>query len=243
MESATSTREKILRKIRVTFEEVAIEGHLQGSIARGNTDEYSDIDIWLTFNDEDFELIKGKRFDFYAKVGEILHVCEPPQNRPTSGVFSSLIYKTEAGLLVVDYVLCPLSTSYRTDDYKRLFGNLELPFGKFQYNLEKVPLPETYRLDFFISNLNGGVKKLLRKDENALEFLFGQYNGLKDSYDIQVEDIEKLENTFETLTDIIENVKKVATEKQRGVLNEIKNFAGHLQSTRHSDAETSDSNF
>jgi predicted nucleotidyltransferase len=211
-----------VEKIKKVFEEAgAIEAHLQGSMARGNTDEYSDIDIWLTFKDEEFETIKEKRFEYYAQVGEVLHVTEAPQNAPTGGIFSGVIYKTKVGLLVVDYSLCPLSTSYKTDDYKKLFGDIELPEGEFQYNSEKVSLSETYRLDFFISIINGSIKKHLRNNENALGFLISEYQNLIERYDIPVKPLTSNENSFSTLKEIIENVKKVATEKQIKVLEEI----------------------
>lgn len=217
-------RKKRAEKIVSVFKEIAVEGHLQGSMARGGTDEFSDIDVWLTFKDDDFATVKEKRFEYYGQIGDILHVCEAPQNAPTGGVFSSVIYKTKVGLLVVDYSLCPLSTSYMMDDYKHLFGDIELPAGKFEYNPEKVSLPETYRLDFFISIINGSIKKLLRNNENALEFLISEYHNLKERYDIPVEDLTLTENTFATLKEVIENVKKVATEKQKMVLSEILNF-------------------
>jgi hypothetical protein len=221
MESAVIIREEFLEKIKEVFRGIAVEAHLQGSMAAGNTDQYSGIDIWLTFKDEDFAAAKEKRFEYYAAIGEVLHICEAPQNSPIGGIFSGVIYKTEAGLLVVDYVLCPLSISYKTDDYKHLFGEVEIPEGEFQYNPEKVSLPETYRLDFFISIINGSIKKLLRNNENALEFLISEYQTLSERYDISVEPLTSTENTFDTLKEVIENIKKVATEKQQQVLAEV----------------------
>ncbi len=225
-------RNKILEKIRTVFDEVAIEGHLQGSMARGNTDQYSDIDIWLTFRDENFVAIKESRFEYYRKVGEIVHICEPPQNRPIGGIFSSVIYKIETRLLVVDYVLCPFSTSFRTDDYKYLFGNIELPVGQFKYNPEKVLVSETYRLDFMISIINGSIKKLLRGEGNALKLLIGEYNNLKNQYGIIVEDLMTVDDTFTTLGDVIQKVKKISTKKQQDALIEIEKSINSFQSIR-----------
>lgn len=218
-----------ISKIQKVFEEAgAVEAHLQGSMARGNSDLYSDIDVWITFKDEDFEAAKEKRFEYYASAGEVLHICEAPQNSPNGGIFSGVIYKTKVGLLVVDYSLCPLSSSYKTDDYKHLFGGIELPSGIFEYNSEKVSLPETYRLDFLISIVNGSVKKLLRNDENALGFLISEYNNLKEKYGISVAALINTDNSFVTLKEVIENIKRVAVEKQSRILIEIEHSINKL---------------
>jgi predicted nucleotidyltransferase len=73
-------REEIYKKVIEVFSVGALEGHVFGSIARGNTDPFSDIDIWFTYKDEDFEKIKSNRVDNYKKVGNLLQFVEPPQN-------------------------------------------------------------------------------------------------------------------------------------------------------------------
>lgn len=49
-----STREEILKKLGNLFIDSAIEAHVFGSVARGDADFYSDIDIWFTFKDEKY---------------------------------------------------------------------------------------------------------------------------------------------------------------------------------------------
>ncbi len=224
MESTTITREKILEKIKIVFEGIAIEGHLFGSIAGGTSDIYSDIDIGFTFrNDRVAEILKN-RFEYYSQIGDIIHVCEPPQNAPVNGIQSSIIYKTKAGLIVVDYSLSPQSTSFAIDGSKKLFGEITLPIGELGYNPKKVIVSETYRIDFFISTIFVSIKKLLRNNENALGFLFGEYKNLKERYNIPVKELTSIENTIRSLEEVIKNIKKVANEKQQGTLVEIETF-------------------
>ena len=67
-----SSREVILEKIQKLFQKMAIEGHIFGSLARGNSDAYSDIDIWFTFPDEDIEKVL-RRFKRQVKEEDILN--------------------------------------------------------------------------------------------------------------------------------------------------------------------------
>ncbi len=226
MESITIIREKILEKIKIVFEEIAIEGHLSGSMARGTSDIYSDIDIGFTFKDDGIAEILKNRFDYYSQIGDIIHICEPPQNAPVNGIQSSVIYKTKAGLIVVDYSLSPQSTSFAFDGSKKLFGEITLPTGDLRYNPKKVVVSETYRIDFFISIIFGSIKKLLRNNEDALEFLFDQYANLKERYSIPVKELTSIENTIGSLEEVIVNIKKVANKKQQRTLVEIETWVG-----------------
>ncbi len=221
-------RKARLEKIKKVFQPVAIEGHYFGSIARGDADMWSDIDVWLTFNNENISKALEERFEYYAQVGEIIHICEPPQNAPINGVQSSVIYKTRVGLLVVDYSLCPESTSCIFKGSKNLFGEIELPLGEMSYNPNKVVVSESYRIDFFISIIFGSIKKILRREENALTFLLNQYQKLKDPYQISVEPLINTEHTFSVLKEVIENTRKVANEKQNNALTEILIFVKKL---------------
>lgn len=217
-------RSKRLQQIQKVFEPTAIEGHIFGSIARGSTDEFSDIDIWLIFNDEDMKGILEKRFEYYAKVGDIVHIVEAPQNSPVGGVQSAVLYKTKVGLLIVDYSLCPLSTAFTTKESKKLFGNIDLPLGEAGFNQQKVTVSDVYRIDFFIGFIFNGIKKIVRKDDDGFSNLMKEYQYLAERYGIAVKPLTQTSNTFATLEEVLENTKEVANEKQLNVLNEISNF-------------------
>lgn len=221
-------RKARLEKSKKVFEPVAIEGHYFGSMARGDADMWSDIDVWFTFKDESMAETLEKRFEYYAQVGEIIHICEPPQNAPINGVQSSVIYKTRVGLLAVDYSLCPQSTSYVIIGSKSLFGEIELPVGEIGYNPNKVIVSQSYRIDFFVSIIFGSIKKILRREENPLAFLMSEYQKLKDLYQIAVEPLSNIEHSLATLREVIENIRKVANDKQNIALTEILTFIKKL---------------
>lgn len=223
-ENLESAREEKLLLIQKVFKDVAVEGHLFGSIARGDTDAFSDIDIWLVIKDEDVSDTLGKRFEYYAKVGEVVHIVEPPQNSPIGGVQSAVLYKTQTGLLIVDYSLCPQSTAFITKESKKLFGEIDLPIGEAGFNSQKVAVPESYRIDFFIGFIFNGIKKIIRKDVDRFDHMLKEYEYLSSRYNLPITPLENKEPTFTTLKEIIKNVYGLSTEKQKGALLEIENF-------------------
>lgn len=223
-----SDRKELFAKINKLFDKVAIEAHVLGSLARGNSDAFSDIDVWFTFKDEDIKEILANRNKHYASIGEIINICEPPQNAPINGVHTSVIYKTKAGYVTVDYLLCPESSSYITVDSKKLFG-IELPINALGYNSQKIQVNESYRIDFLITLIIVAIKKLLRGLENPLEQLFNEYEFLEERYNISIEPLANKEQTFSSLKELIKKLVVVANEKQQKALNEIRTFVGKVE--------------
>ena len=224
-------RAKRLDDIQKVFEPIAVEGHLFGSLARGDADMFSDIDIWLIFKDEDMYEVLEKRFAYYADIGSIVHIVEPPQNSPVNGVQSSVLYKTKVGLFMVDYSLCPLSTAFITTESKKLFGAIDLPLGEAGFNPQKVVVPESYRIDFFMSFIFNGIKKLVRHDTLGFNALLKEYGYLSERYGVAVPELIDPSHTFDTLQQIIEHIRPHATQKQLDALQEISAFAKEVEKT------------
>lgn len=213
-----------ISKIKDVLEGIALEGHLLGSFGRGDFDEFSDLDIWVTFSDEDFSSFKENRFVLFGEIGEVIHVCEPHQNAPINGIFSTVIYKFKTGLFVVDYYFCPKSTAFITDESKSLFGDVILPTGVLSLNPQSVKVVDSYRIDFFICFIFGGIKSIMRKKENPLQSVFREYDNLKKKYNIDISPITTQDHNFSTLFEVIENISKVSNDKQKGALDEINAF-------------------
>lgn len=225
-----SDRGEILEKVKNLFIESAIEAHISGSLARGDADAFSDIDIWFTFKDKNIEEILANRYEYYAKIGEIINLCEPPQNAPVNGVHTSVVYKTEAGYVTVDYLLCPESSAFITNDSKKIFG-IDLPIKIFEYNPKKVPVKESYRFDFLIVLITVALKKLLRNEDSPFSQLFDEYKFLEERYNISVEPLINKEQTFSSLKELIKKVAVVTNEKQRKALDNIVAFIGKVEIT------------
>jgi predicted nucleotidyltransferase len=222
-------RGKLLEKITKIFKDVAIEGHLFGSIAENRSDNFSDIDVWITFGNETFKSLSEKRFELYSQIGDVLHICEPPQNAPINGIFSSVLYKTKVGLIMVDYYLCPESNSFITKESKKLFGDINLSIGETGLNPQKISVPETYRIDFFICFIFNSIKKIIRKNDNPLEALFREYDNLNTKYGFELEPIINMGSTFTNLEKVIGNIRNFANEKQNIALFEISKFINQVK--------------
>jgi predicted nucleotidyltransferase len=226
-------RDKIFKDAQKVLREKAIECHIFGSVARGDSDPYSDLDIWFTFKDKDTNEVIENRLKYYSQIGEIIHICEAPQNRPTDGIHSALLYKTSNDLLqTVDIYLCPISTSFVTKESKRIFGDIDLPQDELSFNTEKFIVDKTYRIDFIIGFTFTSIKRIARKEKGALEPLSREYAYLSERYDITVETITSRENSFANLRQIIANLKKVSNGKQMRALSEIESFSFKVEMAR-----------
>lgn len=221
------SRNIIFKKIIEVFKEKAIEGHISGSLSRGDSDAYSDIDIWFTFNDNGFDKIKEDRLKYYYSIGEIIHICEPPQNAPINGIHSALIIKNNQSLIMVDLYLCPLANSFITSESKKFFG-LDLPLGDIGLNPQKIKVSEDYRVDFLICFIFNAIKKIKRNAESPMGDLVREYNNLGKNYDFKIEQIKCNEQTPDILKSIINNIQKVANERQKNILTLIHNFAQEI---------------
>ncbi len=224
--SLTLERENKLGKIKEVFENIALECHVLGSVARRDSDPYSDLDIWITFKDNDFASVMENRIDLFNKIGQVIRVVEPHQNAPIDGVFSAVLLKTSKRLLTVDFYFCPQSTAFTTDESKEVFGdNSSLPIGKLGLNPQSKIVTEEYRIDFCTGFLMTSIKKLARKNERPLDALLKEYAYLRDRYSIPVKEISDPEHTFAQLLQISENLKEAASDLQKKAITEIENFA------------------
>jgi hypothetical protein len=138
-----------------------------------------------------------------------------------------------AGLLQVDIYLCPKSTSFLTKDSRKVFGEIDLPQGELGYNPKKVVVDKAYRIDFVIGFTFTSIKYLVRKKPDALDGLFREYEYLSERYGIKVDPLISKENNFETLRQIITNLKKAANEKQSKALSEIEEFSFKVEATEN----------
>ena len=109
-------RVKLLQKIKQVFVEIALEGQ----ILKSNVENDNDINVQISFKDEDILKVLESRSEYYAKIGEIVSIFESSENRPINGMKSFVVYKTRVGLIKVNFYLCLQSTSFKIENYKKI---------------------------------------------------------------------------------------------------------------------------
>jgi len=121
--------ERTVYSITEFFKDEALEIHTFGSTARGTNDALSDIDIWVTFEDDKIQKAIEDRMAAYSKFGEIVLSHELQNNFPLDGIQTAIIYKIEGELVRVDFYLCPFSSARVFPGSKTLFEKRKVETG------------------------------------------------------------------------------------------------------------------
>jgi len=218
-------KQKIFDKILKNFSEIALEAHVFGSSANGLGDEFSDIDFWATFFDEEVEEVINKRFNIFESIGEILIFHEAQQNYPLGGIYTLLLYKTDSGPIHIDFYLSPVASARLWGDTRILFNkrNLEIPKGEMIYDPKREKRDAQDRVKFVICMTFSGIKKITRKDYQFLDFLVEIYNDLRQKSFPEMAMVAN-QNSFETVKKILHNLANIANEQNKNAIYQIESF-------------------
>ncbi len=142
---------------------------LFGSLGRGDSDELSDIDLFIIVEDEHHEAIVGDRYGYMAQLGEPLLILEAPQNWPPGGVYNMALYPGDAGPHQVDWYWVKRSLAVIPSEVVLLFDRVGLPQKTTPTHFEYAPVPErpieevmTQEINLFWVMLLIGAKYLAR---------------------------------------------------------------------------------
>jgi hypothetical protein len=96
---------------------------LFGSLARGDADELSDVDLFVAFDDENADELD--RVDVWlGQLGEPCRWREDPYNAPAGGRYLEAVYPADPVPLVVDSYWQPISASVLAADTRVLFDKV-----------------------------------------------------------------------------------------------------------------------
>ena len=144
MESALDVyrqdRDRFLANVVATLsrDERFVAGWLTGSLARGDADSVSDIDLNLAVSEEYREDLCSKseavsdhtsneRFLLFSQFGVPALIHENNNNAPEAGTFTFVLYAESA--VMVDWVLVPQSKAKRLQQSKFLFDKVGIPIS------------------------------------------------------------------------------------------------------------------
>ena len=225
-EKLIQSRTQLLENIKKVYQDKYDLGFLSGSLSGDRSDALSDIDVWLVVDESKLDNLMENRFDHFKQVGEIAHLCEPPQHSPVQGISSTVIYKHGDILTEVDYYLSSTQTAKFIENAKILFGEVNIPQGQgFPENAtEHRPINETFRVDFLLMLLFISVKKTYRNDKKYSDMFSGHYHKLKTDYGF--DNFPEIKNNYDfaTLREYIKAIEPETNEKQRRFLGEIEAF-------------------
>lgn len=112
---------------------------LIGSLARGDHDEWSDVDLVVVVTDE--HAVSAASDAVFALLGSVLSTREVKANAPEGGRFISVMYATAFGPIAVDWHWQPVSGAVVPAGARILFDKLGLPVSKFPHEELYPPRP------------------------------------------------------------------------------------------------------
>lgn len=214
--------EKTTTEIVSFFKDEAVEAHVFGSVAKGTNDALSDIDIWITFEDEKIVEILENRMVSYAKFGQIILLHEMQNNFPLDGIQTAIIYKIDGELVRVDFYLCPFSSSRALPDSKILFEKKKIKTGNIIFETKRTPRDISDRITFFICMCFNGIKKVARGDQTFPDFLITEFQ----KYEKEIPSLSAIpkELSFDMIKKSLSILNIVSNPHQKTAITEINNF-------------------
>ncbi len=220
--------EKTVNNITEYFKDEAVEAHVFGSTARGTNDALSDIDIYLTFEDEKIEKVIKDRTASYSKFGEIILLHELQNNFPLNGIQTAIIYKIDGELIRVDFYLCPFSSSRVFPGSKVLFEKRKVEVGNMIPETKRTPRDISDRITFLISMCFNGIKKVTRGDVSYVDFLIREFQ----KYEKDIPGFSEIpkELSFDMVRKALAILDSHSNQEQKIAITEINKFLAEVES-------------
>ena len=170
-QSLSAERAGLLQQLERSFRAnpSVVAAWVSGSLARGEADDWSDIDLHLAVADEQCAALNEHRRAFVATFGEPLLVQEAPQNAPPGGSFLLVLYRATAAPLEVDWLWQPASSASIPEHAQVLFDRVGLPRSPSVLRLSAAEIAARISLGttFFWAMAFIATKKILRRQPAA----------------------------------------------------------------------------
>jgi predicted nucleotidyltransferase len=221
IEARDVVREKAIATLQ-TLNPVAL--HQFGSGGRGEGDAFSDVDLFLTLDDEKFDSSVAGRINTYTSIAPVLLRLFNKVPNPAGWYHDLIIHDTPSGLVHVDYYMTPRSKVILPPNAKLISGEDGLLSG--EWNLP----PETNAsghdlLDGILAMSYIGVKGVVRGwDSGFFDFLRGLYTAYQRDEDSNMPDLPPL-NNHQLIQVILGNLERAGNENQIRANSKILEYA------------------
>lgn len=229
-------RKQLLKKIVKTLKALnPVAIHLFGSGAKGFKDEFSDIDIWVVFKDEQIESELTKLPDIFHNIAPILVKHHSKTWSPAGGSSNSIIHEMQENLFVVDYYFSKLSETILNNNSKVLYGDDSLKKGNWKLNRhvdEKIKDSHTLRkdIDLFLELIFISFKGIVRKWEgddftNTLKTV---HRSFRKRYKGKIKS-RKLNLSFKSNYRLLNDLYRISNKRQKRAINKIRKYARKIE--------------
>lgn len=224
--------ERIIRIFK-SLDPVAL--HQFGSGTKGFKDEFSDIDIWITFRDSVIEDILNKLNKIFSDIAPILIRHYSKFWSPVGGSANSVIHDTEFGPFVVDYYISKLSETVIKMDSKVLFGDDSLKRGGWRLNKEvnkEIHDSHTLKKDInlLIDLIFVSTKGIVRKWEgdDFVNILRTVHKNFRKRYDKKIKR-RRISLSFRSDYRLLSDLYQISNKSQRRAIFKIRKYIKQVE--------------
>lgn len=197
--------------------------HQFGSGGKGTSDEFSDLDFFVTLKDDEFEQRVKSREEMYSDVAPILLRLHNKAPNPIGWYHDLIIYETDKGLFHVDYYLTPRSKVVLPPNSKLIDGEGDLPTGTWTVE-DKADTASHDLYEAILAMSYIGVKGVVRKwDKGFFDFLRTLYNSYRRDENPNVGELPQ-GNDFRLIKAILDNLKEEGNERQQKANEKIQDY-------------------
>lgn len=229
-------RKQLLEKIIETFKSMnPVAIHQFGSGTKGFKDEFSDIDIWITFKDSKIKDVLNKLNKIFRDIAPILIRHHSKSWSPVGGSANSVIHDTEFGPFVVDYYISKLSETLIKKDSKVLFGDNSLKRGDWRLNKEvNKDIPDSHTLkkdiDLLLDLIFVGIKGIVRKWEgdDFVNILRTVHKNFRKRYDEKIKR-RRISLSFKSDYRLLSDLYRIANKGQRRAISKIRRYTKQVE--------------
>lgn len=229
-------REKLLGKILEVFKEYQpVSIHQFGSGATDYKDEFSDLDLWITFKDSEIKTILKNQTKIFKSISPVLLKHRSESWSPIGGSASLIIHDTEFGIFQVDYYISKLSETVIKKDAKVLHGSDLLERGEWKLNKDRKKNTKEYHtfkkdVNLLIISLFINIKGIIRgwgdiDFENNIKLV---YKRLQDSYGKKLNQ-RRIKLSFKFVYSLLEDLYPLANKRQKMAIFKIRNYAEQVE--------------
>lgn len=229
-------RQKLLDKIIARFtalDPYAI--HLFGSGGTDFRDEFSDIDIWITFEDDRVEAVLRDLTTVFANIAPLLIRHHSRSWSPVGGSANSIIHDTDAGPIVVDYYVSKRSETVLTEDSRLILGRDDLPRGEWRLNRHVDPdmhdsHTRTKDINLLVDLICISIKGIVRKwdDDAFITTLKTVHKAFRKRYPEKLKR-RQITLSFKSNYKLLSDLYKIGNKKQRSAILKIRRYAREVE--------------